>query len=148
MYQTLIPCPGCARHLRATERACPFCDTVLPHDLRERAAPDTSRRLSRAAAFAFGLGIAGCSSTAAGTDAAVDVPVPSDRGSAGDSAVAPDTGVGTDVPSPRDVTPPRDANGPDDDGGGAAEYGAPPFDAGGPSDAGAIAPLYGKPADV
>lgn len=27
---TLLPCPGCSRHVRATEPSCPFCAHALP----------------------------------------------------------------------------------------------------------------------
>ena len=30
MYRPLAPCPGCARHVRASERRCPFCRAALP----------------------------------------------------------------------------------------------------------------------
>ncbi|MEO8875487.1 MAG: hypothetical protein ABI461_07870 [Polyangiaceae bacterium] len=63
----LVPCPGCARHVRASESACPFCSAELPTDLASRAVPAAGRRLSRAAAFTFAttLAVAG----AAGTEA-------------------------------------------------------------------------------
>lgn len=164
MYQPLIPCAACARHVRATDRRCPFCDASLPEDHASRAAPDTARRLSRAAAFAFGLSVAGCSSTVSTRDAAPgDSASPTDSVSPRDSVVTGDVSGGTDAVTPRDdgepfdnggIVPPYglsppDAGVPDDDGGPAAEYGAPPpMDAGAPDDGGTIAPLYGKPADV
>lgn len=157
MYQPLIPCAACARHVRATDTRCPFCDALLPSDHASRAAPDTTRRLSRAAAFAFGLTVAGCSSTVSTTDAAAS-DAPTDRVTPNDTPVMGDVSIGTDAVSPTDNggivppygLPPRDAGAPDDDGGPAAEYGVPPppMDAGTPDDAGAVGTLYGKPADV
>ena len=53
----LRPCPGCSRHVRVTEGACPFCGVLLEPAFRAAPAPiPPSRRLSRAALFAFGAG--------------------------------------------------------------------------------------------
>lgn len=57
----LLPCPGCQRHVRAFESACPFCRGAL--DLS--GVPDhpmPKRRLTRAALFTFGAALAmfGC----------------------------------------------------------------------------------------
>ncbi|MFO0629585.1 MAG: hypothetical protein U0325_28675 [Polyangiales bacterium] len=165
MYRPLIPCPACARHLRADERRCPFCDVAIADEARAAVAPDTTRRLSRAAAFAFGLTVAGCSSTVSSTDAAPgDTATATDTASRTDTAVATDSARGTDVVTARDVSAPEDHGNiappygipadagapPDDDGGAAAEYGAPPMDAGAPDDAGGAQALYGlaPPPDV
>ena len=66
----LVACASCARHLRVTEPACPFCGADLPDALRSRPAPAvaTSTRLSRAAIFAMStsaatLCAAACSSS-------------------------------------------------------------------------------------
>lgn len=165
MYKPMIPCAACSRHIRASEPRCPFCDATLADEARSALAPDTTRRLSRAAAFAFGLSVAGCSSTVGSTDAAADTvatdTVVTDTGSQSDTAVATDRGGGTDAVTAQDVFAPEDlgniappygipADGggpPDDDGGAAAEYGAPPMDAG-VDDPGGIFPLYGLAADV
>lgn len=162
MYQPMNPCPACARHVRTTEARCPFCDAEFPQALRAQRAPDTTRRLTRAAAFAFGLSVAGCSSTVSNSDAAADDVQP-DRPMSTDNGAAGDSGGGTDVVTPRDSLPPRDIvepedlgniappygipadAGPDDDGGAAAEYGAPPMDAGAPADDGALHAMYGLP---
>ena len=49
----LIPCPGCNRHVRQHESACPFCSSAL--SLTNVAPPPVPRtRLGRAATFAFG----------------------------------------------------------------------------------------------
>ncbi len=53
----LRPCPGCSRHVRVSEGACPFCAASLDASFRAAPAPvPPSRRLSRAAHFAFGTG--------------------------------------------------------------------------------------------
>ena len=150
MYRPLSPCPGCHRHVVATEPACPFCDRVLATALPAR--PDTARRLSRAAAFAFATSLtaAGCSSSVAATDAAPntdvgpgDAPVdrPTTDTAASDNGATdtgtPDTGavdtgvldIGNVAP-PYGIPPPDDAGAPDDDGGVMDLYGAPPFDGG------------------
>jgi hypothetical protein len=66
MYQPLVPCASCSRHLRAIEATCPFCGAELA---APRLAPDTVGRMSRAAAFVFGatVAVAGC-----GNDTVVD----------------------------------------------------------------------------
>lgn len=58
----LVPCPSCARHVRASESHCPFCQGELPSDLGTAAVPNTRRRLDRVAAFTFAttVAIAGC----------------------------------------------------------------------------------------
>lgn len=49
----LVPCPECSRHVRVSEKECPFC--ALPLDLANTPPPPLPRgRLSRAATFAFG----------------------------------------------------------------------------------------------
>jgi hypothetical protein len=53
----LVACTACARHVRVSEAACPFCGAVFPASLRERAPPlPPGARLTRAALFAFGTG--------------------------------------------------------------------------------------------
>lgn len=51
----LLPCPGCARHVRVDERACPFCALALTRELRGRGVrpPRPPKGASRAAVFAF-----------------------------------------------------------------------------------------------
>ena len=58
MAASLVPCPSCARHVRSSERACPFCRSALSTDLAARAVPGTTQRLSRAAAFTFAASLA------------------------------------------------------------------------------------------
>lgn len=143
MYQPMIPCPACARHVRATELQCPFCDGPLSAEARARLAPDTTRRLSRAAAFAFGLTVAGCSSTVGNSDAAVDAAAAVD-------APAVDRPQGSDAVVAEDrATPPADTAAPDDNGGNVAMYGLPPpVDAGAPDDNGGAVAAYGLPPPV
>ncbi len=53
----LLACPGCARHVRASEASCPFCSAELPASLRAvppRRGP--AARLGRAGVAAFGVG--------------------------------------------------------------------------------------------
>jgi hypothetical protein len=77
---TLVPCPSCARHVRAGEGACPFCSSALPVDLAARAVPAATRRLSRVAAFGFAAAVAalgtasttGCAADSDGSEAATD----------------------------------------------------------------------------
>ena len=53
----LRPCPRCSRHVRVSEEACPFCGNSLDASFRSAPAPvPPSRRLSRAALFAYGTG--------------------------------------------------------------------------------------------
>src|SRR5215510_15123104 len=70
----LIACEGCARHVRASESACPFCRTArTPSEIAPRPVP---RRLGRAATFAFGAALAtsvtACSQSHGDNDAAVE----------------------------------------------------------------------------
>ena len=92
----LRPCPACARHVRADDARCPFCDGVL----EVAHATSASRpRLSRAAQRAFGSAIAvsivGCSSGGAGevdsgtTDAAASDATSSDTGTRDDAIAMP-----------------------------------------------------------
>ena len=136
MYQPLVPCPSCHRHIRASEAACPFCASALPEDIGGRAVPAATRRMSRAAAFVFGasLAITACSSdvTTGETSASTG----------GEGGGEPDDDGGVQAlygdPAPQD-------GGPDDDGGGMAKYGAPPPPDGGPDDDGGGQAEYGGP---
>ena len=60
--KSLVPCPSCQRHVRASEHACPFCQAALPAALADGAIPAATQRMKRAAAFAFTatLALAGC----------------------------------------------------------------------------------------
>jgi hypothetical protein len=158
MYRPLIPCPGCARHVLASERACPFCAAAMPADFSARVRPELKGRMSRSAMAALGaaLTLSACSSTVAGgdgsapvdaptadaapdqprTDApAPDAPAPDARADASPADVVNDEGGA--IPA-YGISPSKDG-GPDDDGGPVAEYGGPP-----PMDAGNNN-LYGAP---
>jgi hypothetical protein len=69
----LLACPSCSRHVRSSERACPFCQGEIPAAFATAPAPrGPTQRLSRAALYAFSatsLGLAtglatACSSSA------------------------------------------------------------------------------------
>jgi hypothetical protein len=65
MATPLRPCPGCLRHVRATEPACPFCRQGLDGAFRSVPSPRApTRRLTRAALFA--LGATGLAASACG----------------------------------------------------------------------------------
>jgi hypothetical protein len=166
----LIPCPGCARHVRASELACPFCTGALPESLRATlpARRPPVGRLTRAALYTFSATsltlAAACGSTTetgSADGSTVDAPGNRDSESVPEGAalygLAPDTGIkdaGPDTASdaPEDVapadsgndtsSPPRDASH-DGDSGGVALYGTPPFDASPHHDSG-VAPAYGS----
>lgn len=59
MSDRLVPCPDCARHVRAREACCPFCRATIPASLRDAVAPrPPAVRLGRAALLALGTGAA------------------------------------------------------------------------------------------
>jgi hypothetical protein len=124
MYQTLIPCPDCARHVRATESACPFCTATLPHSFSSLAPPDTRARLTRKATALFGVAALAVTSCAAAVgpdgsenraDAAamtIDAAGSHDARTAVEAAVLRDAGFASD-------------EGPDDRGNVGLLYGGP-----------------------
>jgi hypothetical protein len=121
MYQQLIACPGCRRHVRATEGACPFCGRS--NGLTPVASPVVGR-LSRAALVAA-LTLTGCPSEPSpiiAKDPANVKPTPT---------AAPDAGP----------TTPADSGLVDDPGSPVAEYGAPA-----PPHPTVAVPAYGAPA--
>jgi hypothetical protein len=64
----LRPCPGCSRHVRVSEVACPFCGVSLDASFAAAPAPiPPSVRLSRAALFAYGTGALVLGSAASAT---------------------------------------------------------------------------------
>lgn len=152
MYRPLIPCPGCARHVLSSERACPFCAAAMPVDFSARVRPEVKARMSRSAMAALGAAIAlsACSSSVVGGDGSVTADTAVDSPAADAAPDAPADVPRADVPradvvaddgSPQAMygTPPPTDAGPDDDGGGVAEYGGPP-----PMDGGNVN-LYGAP---
>jgi hypothetical protein len=63
----LVPCPQCNRHVRKTESRCPFCGNGV--SLAHVPSPVLpSRRLGRAATFAFGATFMGATSIAGCSD--------------------------------------------------------------------------------
>lgn len=77
----LLPCPSCARHIRETERACPFCQTrTSPQFRSNRPAALPVVRLGRAALLAWGTTLAAtaCNSPEAAAPAPVAPPPESD----------------------------------------------------------------------
>lgn len=136
MAGSLVPCPSCARHVRASEQACPFCRSALPAGLGARAVPNTTQRLSRAAVFTFAASLAatGCASDPVPNDTGVVTDTGSDSGS-----VVTDRGPSTDQQAPADTGTVADAGAPADNG-VAEDAGTPPDDSGAPG------PLYGLPA--
>lgn len=99
----LVACPSCARHVRVSETACPFCGSVLPDSLREGVPPQPPRvRLTRAALFAFGTGtlaLAPACSSSSAPDTSVFIPpygIPPIPDAAGNDGAIDDATVGVD----------------------------------------------------
>ena len=104
----LVPCPACGRHVRISERACPFCASALEDaHLGEARVPAPGAPRSRAALFGLAAGAtiaaatliaeSGCGSTAQalyGLPFPDDAAAPTDAGDAGDAGdgAAPDEG--------------------------------------------------------
>lgn len=113
----LLPCPGCARHVRRSEVRCPFCDAELPGtflspQLRWFPAERLAPALLAFASVGTGLGAChnGDSGTAPSATASADArPAPS---------VAPLPSLGAESPRPRELDAIRPRPG--------AVYGAPP----------------------
>lgn len=122
----LAACPHCARHVRASDPACPFCGGTI--DGLAPRSPSVVARVTRLALFT-GAALVGsaCGTAVHGDDAGAD------------SAVASDAGADGGV----------DAGTPSDDAGGSSDAGGPADDAGTPiEDAGVDAgffPPYGAP---
>lgn len=137
---TLRVCSGCARHVRHTERACPFCATLLK-PAPERV-PLVLPRAGRAAIVAFGAVVStapGCGGPVYGgppVDAAIDARRPpeidaplaaaEDAPSGSDAREVP-TDVGTDAMAESDAASIEDAGQmmEDDVGGAVLLYGGP-----------------------
>jgi len=145
-----IPCDRCARHLRASEVRCPFCEApvvALP------AGPLPAERLSRAALFAFGAAVLGSGCVSGDrappptTVARPEQPPPAGNMPVYGGPPAPPPVVVTDAPAPQEpprlvevprpppagIMPayggpprPRTPPPPPDPGSFAARYGAPP----------------------
>lgn len=111
----MIPCPACRRHLRASERACPFCSVAMP--LRPKPVPPMRGRALRREVllFATTLAAVGCGSN-------VDEPTPTVDAATDAKA---DSGSGFDV-EPDTNLPVPDTSMIDDTGGGVPLYGGAP----------------------
>ncbi len=113
----LHSCTSCSRHVRATERSCPFCDAPLGSDFIDacprRAKP--GRKLTRAALlFAGATALAACGGK-------------EDSGSSGSTSGA----VAVYGPAPiRDASPDTADAAEQPDAGPVALYGPAPVDAG------------------
>jgi hypothetical protein len=140
----LLPCPGCRRHVRASEARCPFCGEIIMRMQGARAVPEPQKRLTRAGVFLFAstLAVTGCGGksdepgTTPGVDSATDGTtdgVTTDTGGPGPMYGAPTDTSFLDSPSVDSTSDASDASdgGTDGDakdtGGGAALYGAAPF---------------------
>ena len=135
----LVPCPSCARHVRVSEAACPFCRGALDESLRAQPAPQAApARLSRAALYALGAAgtvtlAAACSQSVYGAPVTPDDAGPRDAGppmvDAAYGGPPIDGGFDADDGAPPVVDAGRDA---DDDASPLvdAAYGGPPIDGG------------------
>lgn len=64
MPALLAPCPGCARHVMRSERACPFCAAPLEGDPSSAHIDEEPSRISRSALLLAGAAmVAGCNLT-------------------------------------------------------------------------------------
>jgi len=128
MYQPLAPCPACSRHIKTTERICPFCNGAVPETIAESALPGASSRLSRAAAFAFtaSLAVTGAAAVTTGCTSGSTL-------TSGDASA--DSGKDGSPDDEGGIQPAYGAiavdSGPDDAGGAGTKYGGPPIDSGG-----------------
>lgn len=120
MSAHLSPCSACARHVRASERTCPFCRAPLPE--RTVGPAVAAGRLSRAALFAFGTtALAGAIVGCGGAQQHEETTAPAYGG-----PPEPEPGPATPSETTNESTPP--ASTPDDPGGApAAAYGGPPM---------------------
>jgi len=146
----LFACPSCARHVRVSEAACPFCGATLDASFRQRPAPRApAARLGRAALFALGtttVGLAAaCSSSSQGGGSEKGVDSGTMMGEPAYGAPARPLDAGFDVPMsepayggsvPYEASAPVEAGTKEDaepeppDGGATPAYGAPGIDAG------------------
>jgi hypothetical protein len=125
-----LPCPGCSRHVRASDAACPFCGAGLPLSLRSQKPVLPTKRLGRAATLAFGAALA-----AGSTAGCAEITTPSE-----DSGVneMEDAGGVVALYGAASI----DAGESEDAGQSVALYGAPAPEDAGPS----VTPAYGAPA--
>lgn len=123
----LHSCTACSRHVRATERVCPFCDAPLGSDFID-ACPRRAKagsKLTRAALlFAGATALAACGGKEDG--------VPNDNGSSSGSSGSSSGDVALYAPAPVNDASTRDAAdaSKEPDAGPVALYGPAPVDAG------------------
>lgn len=126
---SLLPCPHCARHVRAPASVCPFCGGAVALTPR---APVVLPRLGRAALFAASATLAACGPSSPPPTEHAD-----EGGSGGGESTDPSTpgpgendpgGVvalyGAPMPPDDQGTPPSEAD-PGGPGAPVAAYGAP-----------------------
>jgi hypothetical protein len=161
----LVPCPGCSRHVRSAEAACPFCGKDIPVGLASKAVPATRKRMDRFATFTFAAALAvagsGAACSSGGDERSVEQQQQQQDDSEGElrkkkDAGAKDSGKDsgcrpTDDPGaiiamygmppiqPVDNRPPCE----EDAGSVHAMYGIPPVE---DDDAGGFHAMYGMPA--
>ncbi len=133
----LIPCDACARHVRATDAACPFCGARVPPSA-PHALP--TERLSRAALFVFGAAVAGAACVPT-----ENAPAPQPVVNTAPPIPPPHVVVVTEPAPPPVPAPPVGVVTPDPNTTAAPAYGAapppgPPLDLGG-----SAATRYGAP---
>jgi hypothetical protein len=134
MSATLTPCSSCSRHVRRTERACPFCGSTLV--LAAAPLRVVGERLGRAAIFSIG---AAAITSVGGCGAKSELSIGSPPTVQTDAAIAHD--MGQIFSSYGGPTPVHDAGAP------STHYGGPPHDAAFAveDDVGAVGVLYGGP---
>jgi hypothetical protein len=134
MTERLLPCPSCARHVRASEEACPFCAGELPASRTSQPLPRSpATRLSRAALYAFGASaavVAACGGSTGSTVADGGTTDGGDESRAMPVYGGPVVDGGEDAPILVDAAyggPPQDgAADAESDSSPAPLYGAPP----------------------
>ena len=143
----LVPCASCARHVRVTENACPFCGASLSSELRATPAPVPPRtRLSRAGLVALGASVAGAALSVACSGSIAQQDASTGGGTEG-GVVSDAADADADALTNADAygMPPRDAGDADVIMNGT-KYGGPPlYDGGYDTGSDGFATLYGGP---
>lgn len=119
MYQPLVPCPSCQRHVRAAEQVCPFCSSTAHRPAAAADAP-SGARLTRAAVVAFSVSMTLGACTPSGGPSATAGQPPTPTSTSKTEPATPTTNASA---KPAPTAPPT--GGPDDNGSVHAEYGAP-----------------------